>query len=115
MAKAIISEINGPNFPRRRYGLDEKQKLLDYLKSARFNYVAAGYVRDCVTGKETRECIYGYNPGDLGDYSWSSWDIYHIEHYDAKVTDEFFEYVMGNPGPILDVIGDEPITKVVCL
>lgn len=115
MAKSIFEiSISSPNFPRRKYDSKEKKKLLDYLKSAPFNVAVAAHVKDYVTGKETSIYIAGYDPKELGDYRWFSSDIYHIEHYDARVTDEFFEYVMGNPGPVLNVMSDTSEIEVVC-
>jgi len=91
MYDLLIPDDKLPEFKRREYSDGEKAKLVNYMSSIEPN-AAGGYIWDCVQGKEVKELEVGY---DDGKYMWSARDIYHLEHYDAAVTDEFFDYVIN--------------------
>ena len=77
-------------FRTENYSPKAKNAILAYMKAGS-PYVAGGYVFDCVKCKETEIPGVGY---DDGIFSWDSQDIYHIDKYNAAVTNEFYEHVM---------------------
>ena len=93
MAKrALRDSINifgkdSAKFSRRTYNNYEKKKLLDYMRSFE-PHASIGKVDDCVTRNETKFENVGY---EVDGYIWTEQDAYHVEHYNAAVTDEFFE------------------------
>ena len=91
MKRALPEFIIRPNFKRRAYSDVEKTSLLKYMKTSGDLHAAAGYVDDIVKGIITSIECGGYRDDE---YEWSDQDTYHIEKYDAAVTDEFLEHVM---------------------
>ena len=94
--RAIKSRINIFNdspgvFERRKYSENEKKMLIEYMGSGELCGVV-GYVDDCVEGKQLDMDNGAYR--DEG-FVWTTSDMYHIEHYDAAVTDEFISHVMS--------------------
>ena len=95
MRFATISELslsspNSAHFVTRKYDPDEKERILQYMRS--FEPCAAGpLVDDCRTGSKTTIPDAGY---DDGIFMWSIQDIYHIEKYDAAVSDDFMMHVL---------------------
>lgn len=75
----------GEKFETIEYETMLKDKILKYLKSWEI-FAVAGMVHDCVTGERLKIENVGYNDGQ---YVWSEQDIYHIEKYNAAVTEEF--------------------------
>ena len=61
-------------------------------------YGVAGLVYDCVTGEvQFKENGRPYEDVAYhdGEFRWCEQDMYHIKRYNAAVTDEFFQKVMG--------------------
>lgn len=85
----------GSNFKKRNYDIDEKKRLIQYMNTAGELCAAAGYVDDLVTGKETRIENGGYHDGF---YEWSTQEIYHIDKYNAAVSDEFLKRALEKVG-----------------
>lgn len=95
MKHAMISVIsmhsNDPGgFMVRAYEKTEKEMILEYMGS--FDpYAVAGMVYDCITRQKTKEENVGFSDGT---FSWSSQDIYHLERYDAAVSEDFIQNIM---------------------
>ena len=81
----------GRYFLRRHYEKNTKDLLLKYMKNRGELCVAGGFVDDVVTGKTVRIEDGGYRDDQ---FEWSDQDTYHIEKYDAAVTDEFLDHVL---------------------
>ncbi len=69
-----------------------KEKVLDYLKSAKIVAVSPSIPRDVITQERI--------PGDFcyysdGKYSWRSDTIYYFEKYNLKLEDEFIQHVLA--------------------
>lgn len=84
-------EAQPSSFKRRIYSGEEKKKILNFMR--KFDcFAVAGLVYDCVKG----DCLGMENLGYTdGEFVWSSQDIYHLEKYDAAVTDQFFSKVLS--------------------
>lgn len=88
--KISMYEENPGGFDVRAYGETEKKKILEYMRS--FDpYAVAGMVYDCKTGKKTKEENVGFNDGL---FYWSSQDIYHVERYNASVSEAFMKMIV---------------------
>ena len=96
MQKVMVNSITAYKqhpieFAVRAYSASEKGKLLAYMQS--FDpYAAAGRITDCVTGERLRKEDVGYTDGT---FMWTSQDVYHIDKYNAAVTNGFLERVMN--------------------
>lgn len=86
-SRITMFESNPSIFDVRKYTAGEKEKLLRYMKSFE-PYAAAGKITDCVTGERLDEEDVGYTDGE---FMWTSRDIYHVNLYNASVSDEFFK------------------------
>ena len=79
------------NFTTRIYNRTEKDKILRYMKNAE-SCAVGGLIFDChvsdYTKKENR-----FFEDDL--YQWCDQDTYHVEKYDAAVTEEFLKHVLA--------------------
>lgn len=71
----------------RDYKPGEKEALLSYMRSFRRKAVAAGFFDDVVTGE--MKIGISFLAFDDGEFSWTSQDTYHVEHYDLAPCDEF--------------------------
>ena len=93
MKRAIPEFITnlGKNFATREYSKSEKDALLNYMNNKGELFAAGGYVDDIMTGKETRIESAGFRDEE---FEWSTFDIYHIEKYNAAVTTEFLNHVL---------------------
>ena len=80
-----IYERDLSGFSIHPYKSEEKKKIIAYMKSFEPNSVA-GLIEDCITGERQSEENLGFTDGH---FSWSSQDIYHIEKYNAAVSDDF--------------------------
>lgn len=85
-----IFAVDPSKFAIRKYTPAEKRKIIDYM-NAFDPFAAMGMVEDCVTGKRQKEENVGYSDGT---FSWSTQDIYHIEEYNAAITDNFYDVIM---------------------
>ncbi len=85
-------EKNPSAFGRYDYSVNDKKKIIAYMKSPEPD-TALGLVWDCVEAKETREENVGYEDNT---FMWSSQDIYHIEKYNAAVTEDFLKHILND-------------------
>ncbi len=83
---------NPADFEVASYSEMEKKKLIEYMSSFEL-FAVAGLIYDCVLGEQLGDENIGYTDGK---YLWTSQDIYHIEKYNAAVTDEFLKIALGN-------------------
>ena len=89
MKDAISYEAKQCGFTSMEYEPAKKRAILDYMKS--FDpFAVAGMVYDCRTGVKLRTENVGYNDGK---FMWSEQDIYHIDKYNASVTEEFLKAI----------------------
>ena len=80
----------GIEIKTRAYTNEEKEKLIDFMKSVE-PCAVAGHVYDCIKQEEINiEHVLYENDG----FWWTSQDIYHLEKYNAAVTQEFYDKVM---------------------
>lgn len=84
-----------PEFERKEYTAEEKKMILDHLRAYPEVTAVAGRVYDCVLRENVliEDCCY-----TDGTYIWDEQNIYHIEKYNAAVSDEFLEYVLKKQG-----------------
>lgn len=90
MASFAMKHPMNLNMELTDYDPAEKELLLEYMKAVEPNS-AGGYVFDCILNTETRIEDVGY---EADEYMWSAQDIYHIEHYNAAVTEEFMKHAL---------------------
>ena len=74
------------------YSSKEKLNLLKYMRAFE-PFAVAGKVYDCRTGERLKTENAGYNDGT---YIWTEEDIYHIEKYNAAVTEDFLKAATGS-------------------
>ncbi len=84
-----IYQSNPARFEVCQYSPDDKERVIKYMQSYA-PYAVAGRITDCVTGERLKKEDVGYTDGE---YMWTSQDIYHIQKYNAAVTDEFFKKI----------------------
>lgn len=68
-----------------------KDTIVSYLKSKEPVMRAGGYVVDAITGSKTKIPLETYRDGD---WCWDTTDIYNFEKYDAKLKDEFIDFIV---------------------
>ena len=94
MKDAMKNELleDDPKFETRQYSVQEKEMMLSYMKS--FDaFCIGGLVFDCVL----RDSVHIENKSySDGEYLWCEQDMYHLDKYNAAVTDDFFDHVMKN-------------------
>lgn len=78
-------------FVKKEYSEGEKKKIVSYMLSIEPD-TALGLIWDCVAGKEVRKENVGYQDEE---FMWTSQDVYHIEKYNAAVTDQFENHVLS--------------------
>lgn len=79
-------------FRIKKYDDETKKILVNYLKKKTHDEgVVGGSFYDCVTGDKVSIETVERNDGK---YVWFDDDTYHIEKYNAAVTDEFLQYVL---------------------
>lgn len=89
-SKITIFEENPTAFEVSQYDSDEKKKIIAYMQA--FDpYAASGEIFDCVTGIRLDKEDVGYTDGE---FMWTSQDIYHIEKYNAAITNDFRMKIM---------------------
>lgn len=75
------------------YTYDEQTKktILKYLRSHEPVAFSTARVFDCMAEKETdvQDVLY-----TDGEYEWYESEVYHFEHYDLRLNDDFIEYVL---------------------
>ena len=85
LTHSITYSSNNRDFDRRDYSEDEKKALLEYMAAFKPNAVA-GLVFDVVTQEWQKDENLGYTDGT---FIWASQDTYHVDKYNAAVTEEF--------------------------
>lgn len=68
--------------------IQNKNKVLRYLKSVKPFIYGAFPLKDCITGKVYSSCCANYAKDG---WWWSDDDIYYLEHYNIPLKDEFLE------------------------
>lgn len=79
-----------PDFDIKKLNPDEKQKILQYMRSVEFNCVG-GRIFDCKTKKMLKDEELGF---EKAGYIWTTSDIYHFEKYDAELEEGFYKIVI---------------------
>lgn len=74
------------------YSNDEKRKLIEYMTKYE-DFAVAGRVKDIVENKELQKDNLCYTDGS---FVWCTQDIYHIEKYNAAVTEDFLKAATGS-------------------
>ena len=69
-----------------------KEKLLEYMKTGTDGGVCCSAVYDFVEGFSTGKTIHCYTDGE---YFWNDKEIYHFEHYNLKLDENFIEKVLS--------------------
>lgn len=71
--------------------VENKQKILDYLK----RFPESAFTSEPVKDKYTNKVVYDANNARSdGEYTWYENEIYHFEKYNLKLNDDFIEYVL---------------------
>ena len=73
--------------------IEDKEKVLSFLKSFEPKAVAAGHFEDEITGDVVNTDWLSYSSGS---FSWTTADIYHFEKYDLELKPEFVEYALAH-------------------
>lgn len=76
-------------FEKRDYTPAEKKKVLDYMKSIE-PCASCGRIFDCEKMKDTELENVGF---DDGSFIWTSQDRYHVDRYNASVTNAFIDHI----------------------
>lgn len=84
-------EQNPSAFKRMNYTSPQKNRIIEYLKASQ-PCAACGLIFDCVKGEDVKQENVGYCNDS---YMWTSQDVYHIEKYDAAVSEDFLKEVLG--------------------
>ncbi|MDO4459457.1 MAG: hypothetical protein Q4C42_05160 [Clostridia bacterium] len=71
--------------------IPDKALILEHMKSGTLYGYTTAKVIDIVKSVEISE-MFDFLYTD-GEYSWSATEIYHLEHYDIPISDEFIEHV----------------------
>lgn len=72
--------------------INGKGKILDYLRSFPAKCVLASTVIDEITGEDTGQDLQLYEDND---WTWDDSVIYHFEHYNMRLSEEFLDYVLS--------------------
>lgn len=73
--------------------IKDKEDILDYLKGKGvLKACGPDYFEDKVTGKRIEMSPNAYTDGV---YVWYLDELYHFEHYNLKLNDDFIEYVLA--------------------
>ena len=74
--------------------VDDKDKILEYLKAFEPDCAAGMSLVDEVTGEIIDTGVNGYEDGQ---YYWDTRHIYHFEKYNLKLDNDFIAYVLNSP------------------
>lgn len=90
-----IKENNGPDFPALRSligkPMREKERVVQYLKTAPAIAAAAASMKDVLTNQYTgRELLVHTD----GKFLWRSDVTYYVEKYDMELPDEFVKHIL---------------------
>lgn len=72
--------------------ISEKERILQFLKTGTYNGVRCSSIYDYVKNEPTFKDINLYTDGI---YEWDDEEIYHFEHYNIKLDDDFIEHVLN--------------------
>lgn len=73
-------------------GIEEKKKVLEYLKNGKKESLRCSSIYDYVKEILTSMCVYCYTDGT---YNWADDEIYHFEHYDIELNHDFVSMVLN--------------------
>ena len=71
--------------------IKNKSIVLEYMKSQPVSLYAFMHIRDVVTGKIVPETVACQ---DDGVYEWRNDVVYHFEHYNLALPDDFIKHVL---------------------
>ena len=94
-----IKENNGPDFPALRSligkPMREKERVVQYLKTAPAISAAAASMKDVLTNQYTgRELLVHTD----GEFLWRSDVTYYVEKYDMELPAEFVKHILEVDG-----------------
>lgn len=94
--KAMQNKIRKDNFrfDTKTYKVSEKEKIVSWMKSRDTIAAAASSVFDVVIGDTITGLGLTYK--EDGNFRFSTQDIYHIEKYDAAITDAYYTHLKEN-------------------
>lgn len=70
--------------------IPEKEMILSYLSSGKYDGVACGSIFDYITKESKLDTIKLYTDGI---YDWTDEEMYHFAKYNMELDPEFIEYV----------------------
>lgn len=70
--------------------IDNKEKILDYLKTGKDNGIRCSVVYDYVKDESMSETIKLFTDGE---FNWDSEEIYHFEKYNLRLNEDFIKKV----------------------
>lgn len=90
-----IKENHGPDFPALRSligkPMQEKERIVQYLKTAPAISAAAASMKDVLTNQYTgRELLVHTD----GEFLWRSDVTYYVEKYDMELPTEFVKHIL---------------------
>lgn len=93
MKSATISNyVNDAVFPTKK--LDEKDKVLEFMRKPVPFCATAGHFEDAITGEPVEDRPWPWYR--RGGWQWSDRDIYHVEKYDLELDSEFVAYALSH-------------------
>ena len=83
-----LNTVSKADYPKKT-----KEKLIEYMSDKDFlDWVSSARITDRITGEKVESiCQLDYNDGE---FEWSSSEIYLLEKYNLKISDEFIEHVL---------------------
>lgn len=72
--------------------IENKAKILEYLKKGKVTAAATGTAKDIITGKTIDEPFCMFTDGV---YAWRSDTIYYVDKYNLKLEDEFIKHALN--------------------
>lgn len=91
----FFKEYHGDNFPEfqsTHTAIQNKDKVLEYMKHATVIAAAPGRVRDIFTNKPVPGEMLAYSDGS---YYWGSEAIYYFDRYNLKLPEEFINHIVN--------------------
>lgn len=70
--------------------VENKDKVLNHLKSGKLLFVAATTIKDIFTGKPIVGGLCTYTDGE---YTWTSEELYYFEKYNLKLNADFINSI----------------------
>lgn len=72
--------------------LNEKQKILEYLKNGTVHSVAPGFAKDVFSGDRIRGSLMILTDGS---FAWRSDTAYYVEKYNIALPEKFIKHILG--------------------